>query len=128
VRLLLDTHTLLWYALGDPQLSKAAEALILDPANESLVSAATFWEIAIKVSLGKLPLHGPYEDFVDACLIRYRFTILPIEPRHTATLVPMPFHHRDPFDRLLAAQALAEDIPLVSADVAFDPYGVRRLW
>ncbi|MGL4550967.1 MAG: type II toxin-antitoxin system VapC family toxin [Gemmataceae bacterium] len=128
MRLPLDTHALLWYALGDPQLSKRAETLILDPANEVLVSAASFWEIAIKVSIGKLPLHRPYEEFVDACLTGYRFTVLPVEPRHKTALISMAFHHRDPFDRMLAAQALTEGIAVVSADAALDPYGVTRLW
>jgi PIN domain nuclease of toxin-antitoxin system len=68
------------------------------------------------VSLGKLPLHRPYEDFIDACLNQYKFVILPAEPRHTAALIAMPFHHKGPFDRLLIAQAQVERIPIVSAD------------
>jgi PIN domain nuclease of toxin-antitoxin system len=126
--LLLDTRTLLWYALGDPQLSSTAQGLILDPANQILISPASYWEIAIKVSIGKLVLHQPYEDFMDVCLNRYGFVILPIEPRQTGALIAMPFHHRDPFDRLVIAQALIEGIPIVSIDVALDPYGVTRLW
>jgi PIN domain nuclease of toxin-antitoxin system len=126
--LLLDTHTLLWYALGDPHLSSTARALILDPANEALISPASYWEIAIKVSLNRLALHQPYEDFIDVCLNQYRFVVLPVEARHTAALIAMPFHHKDPFDRLLIAQALVENIPIVSVDVALDPYGVTRLW
>jgi PIN domain nuclease of toxin-antitoxin system len=130
VRLLLDTHTLLWYALGDPQLSNTAGGLILDAANEILISPASYWEIAIKVSIGKLTLHQPYRDFIDACLNRYGFVILPIEPRHTAQVAVLPFPpgHKDPFDRLLASQALVEAIPIVSVDAALDPYGVRRMW
>ena len=128
MRLLLDTHALIWYALDDPQLSGTAQALILDPMNEILISPASYWEIAIKVSMGKLPLHQPYEDFMDVCLKRYKFVILPIETRHTAALVAMPFHHKDPFDRLLIAQAMVERIPIVSVDGAFDPYSVTRLW
>jgi PIN domain nuclease of toxin-antitoxin system len=130
VRLLLDTHTLLWYALGDPQLSTTARGLILDQANEILISPASLWEVAIKVSIGKLTLHRPYEEFIDFCLNRYRFVILPIEPRHTTQVAGLPFPpgHKDPFDRLLAAQALVEAIPIVSVDEVFDLYGVRRLW
>ena len=128
MRVLLDTHALLWYTLADPQLSSVARTLILDPANEILISPASYWEIAIKVSIGKLPLHRPYEDFMDVCLDQYKFVILPVEPRHTAALIAMPFHHKDPFDRLLIAQCLVEGIPIVSADRAFDPYGVTRLW
>lgn len=130
MRLLLDTHALLWYALGDPQLSARAAALIGDPANEILVSAASFWEIAIKVSIGKLALHQPYDDFVDACLNRYGFRLLPIEPRHTArvAILPFPPNHKDPFDRLLVAQSLVDGLPLVSGDVALDAYGMNRMW
>jgi PIN domain nuclease of toxin-antitoxin system len=125
---LLDTHSLLWFTLGDPQLSRAALALINDPANDKLVSPATYWEIAIKVSIGKLTLNQPYEDFMDRGIRQNGFDILHIEPRHTAALVAMPSHHKDPFDRLLVAQALIEGIPIVSGDVALDPYGVTRLW
>lgn len=102
--------------------------MILDPANDILVSAASYWEIAIKVSLGKLTLHQPYEDFIDACVNKYGFTILGIDPTHTARLIGMPFHHKDPFDRLLAAQALVEGIPIISNDSALDAYGIRRVW
>ncbi len=130
MRVLLDTHALLWYVLGDPQLSPRAESAILDPANEVLMSPASYWEIAIKISIGKYALNQPYDDFIDACLNRYRFAILPVEPRHTSRVAVLPTfkHHKDPFDRLLIAQALAEGIPIVSADALLDPYGVSRLW
>ena len=98
MKLLLDSHTLLWYVAGDPQLSKAAEALIVDPANEVFMSPASYWEIAIKVSIGKLTLHQPYEDFIDLCLNRYGFRLLAIAPAHTARLVNLPFppNHKGP--------------------------------
>jgi len=128
VRVLLDTHALYWYIEGDSQLSTTARTLIQDASNEVLISPASYWEIAIKISLGKWQLNRPYEDFIDIGLNRYGFLILPILPAHTARLIGMPFHHKDPFDRLLAAQALAEEIPLVSADTAFDDYGVTRWW
>ena len=128
MRVLLDTHALLWYTLADPKLSGTAQRLIHDSTNEILISPASYWEIAVKVSLGKLPLHRPYADFMDACLNQYKFVILPVEPRHTAALIAMPFHHKDPFDRLLIAQALVEGIPILSVDGVFDPYGVTRLW
>lgn len=127
-RLLLDTHALLWYVLSDPQLSGAARALIDDPAHDVLVSPASYWEIAIKLSIGKYKLALPYEDFMRQAIDGNDFEILPIVPRHTAALVTMPFHHRDPFDRLLIAQALVEAIPIISIDAVFDPYGVTRLW
>ena len=96
----------------------------------TLITAASYWEIAVKISIGKLTLHVPYEDFIDLCLNRYGFRVLPIEPAHTARLAAMPFppNHKDPFDRLLVAQALSENIPIISADVALDPYGVTRIW
>jgi PIN domain nuclease of toxin-antitoxin system len=128
VRHLLDSHSLLWYTLDDPQLSGTAKALILDPANEILISPASYWEIAIKISIGKLVWHQPYEDFIDACLNKYGFTILPIDPKHTARVIGLPFHHKDPFDRLLVAQALVESIPIISNDTALDAYGITRLW
>jgi PIN domain nuclease of toxin-antitoxin system len=130
VKLLLDTHALLWYTTNDPQLSKTAEGLIMNPGNDVFMSPASYWEIAIKVSIGKLRLTQPYEDFIDACLNRYGFVILPIDPRHTAAVSRLPFPpgHRDPFDRLLVAQALAEGMSVVSVDSQLDAYGVPRLW
>lgn len=128
MRLLLDTHTFLWFTLGDAQLSATALTLINDPVNDKLISPVTYWEIAIKVSIGKLHLQMPYEDFLDKGITQNGFDILQVEPRHTAALVSLPFHHKDPFDRLLIAQALVEDIGLVSNEALFDSYGVRRLW
>lgn len=128
MRHLADSHALLWYAIDDPKLSHTAKALMLDPANEILISPASYWEIAIKVSIGKLNLQQPYEDFTDACLNKYGFNILPIEPKHTAALITLPFHHKDPFDRVLVAQALVEQLPIIGNDSSMDAYGVTRLW
>ena len=128
MRCLLDTHALLWYTRADPQLSEVAKAIILAPGNEILVSLASYWEIAIKVSIGKLVLHQPYKNFIDICLGKYGFVVLPIESKHTAALIDMPFHHKDPFDRLLVAQAMVEGIPIVSHDPVLDAYPVKRLW
>ena len=128
MRCLLDSHTLLWYTLDDPQLSKTAESLILDPTNEIFTSPASYWEIAIKVSIGKLELHSPFGEFVDVCLNKYGFRILPIEPKHAAALIDLPFHHRDPFDRMLIAQAMMESVQIIGNDRAFDAYSVKRLW
>jgi PIN domain nuclease of toxin-antitoxin system len=130
VRLLLDTHAMYWYIENDPQLSSPARALIQDASNEILISPASYWEIAIKVSIGKWRLNRPYEEFIDIGLKRYGFQILPILPMHTARLVGLPFPpgHKDPFDRLIVAQAMAESISIVSADAALDVYGVTRLW
>jgi PIN domain nuclease of toxin-antitoxin system len=128
VRLLLDTHALLWFYLGDPRLSGPAEAAILDPSTLKLVSPASYWEIAIKIGSRKYALRVPYEDFIREAIFDNGFEILPIEPRHTAALITMPHHHKDPFDRLLIAQATVEGMPIISADTALDPYGVTRIW
>src|SRR5437660_621834 len=113
MRLLLDTHAFLWFVLSDPQLSAAAQSLINDLANDVLISPASYWEIAVKVGLGKLSLQAPYDDFMRRGIEGNDFEILPIEPRHTSLLTTLPLHHRDPFDRLLIAQAMVEAIPIV---------------
>ncbi len=129
MRLLLDTHAMYWYIEGDPQLSGTARTLIQDASNEILISPASYWEIAIKINIGKWRLNRPYEDLMDIGLNRYGFRILPILPTHTAHLIGLgfPAGHKDPFDRLIVAQALVEQIPIVSADSALDAYGVTRL-
>jgi PIN domain nuclease of toxin-antitoxin system len=128
VRLLLDTHTLLWFALADPQLSTTAHSLIMDPGNEKLVSPASYWEIAIKVSIKKYVLAKPYETFMDEAIDKNGFSYLHILPKHTAELITLPFHHKDPFDRLLIGQAMVEGAAIVSNDPALDAYPVKRLW
>jgi PIN domain nuclease of toxin-antitoxin system len=128
VKLLLDTHTFLWFVLGDPQLSQSARSLIVDPAHDKWISPVCYWEVAIKVSVKKYSLALPHEVFFETALRVNGFGVLPIEPKHTAIVASLPFHHKDPFDRLLVAQALVEGMPLVSADPALDPYGVQRLW
>ena len=125
---LLDTHALLWAYWGDPQLSAAAIRLIFEPANRVLVSPASHWEVAIKMKTGKLTLRESFVEFVQHAVFDNGFKIVPIEPSHTALVSQLPFHHKDPFDRLLIAQALSEGVPLVSADAAADAYGVVRLW
>lgn len=128
MKLLLDTHAFLWFVLNDPLLSADALRLIADPNNDILVSPASYWEIAIKISIGKYSLTEPIDVFFEREIATNQFAILPIQPRHVAPLSGLPFHHRDPFDRLLIAQAMTEQIPVVSADAAFDAYPVQRLW
>jgi PIN domain nuclease of toxin-antitoxin system len=128
VNVLLDTHALLWYYLDDPQLSLPARAAIEDPANQVFVSPASHWEIAIKLSIRKYHLQVPFPVFIQEAIDDNGFTILPIDPRHTAELVTLPFHHRDPFDRLLITQAIVEDMPILSTDQIFDAYPIRRIW
>jgi PIN domain nuclease of toxin-antitoxin system len=126
VRILLDTHAVLWFMLNDPKLGDAAKRLLSEPTNDCLVSPASHWEIALKISVGKYRITEDFEQLWKEVFAR--FGVLPIEPRHTAKLISLPFHHKDPFDRLLIAQATAEQIPLVSADSALDVYGIQRLW
>ena len=128
MRLLLDTHTFLWFALDDPKLSTRAKSLIMDAAHEKCVSPASYWEIAIKIGTRKYALSKPYEEFMREAIDMNGFSYLHIEPRHTTLLTTMAHHHKDPFDRLIAAQALAEQIAIVSEDAQFDYYGVQRLW
>jgi PIN domain nuclease of toxin-antitoxin system len=128
VRLLLDTHALLWFYLGDSQLSRPAHDSIIDPNNIKLISPASYWEIAIKLSIQKYTLLVSYNEFIQEAVFDNGFEILPIEPRHTAALISLTFHHKDPFDRMLIAQATVEGIPIVSVDSKFDPYPITRLW
>jgi PIN domain nuclease of toxin-antitoxin system len=128
MHVLLDTHALLWFLLDDPKLSRTAREVISDSTTKVSVSPATYWEIAIKISLGKYTLDEPYGVFFERELTTNDFDILPILPRHTVILTDLPFHHRDPFDRLLVAQSIAEQIPLVSCDEVIDNYKVTRLW
>jgi PIN domain nuclease of toxin-antitoxin system len=126
--LLLDTHSFLWFWWDDPQLSETAKQAICDPTNRKLVSTASCWEIAIKVSLKKLDLGAPYRGFIHQHMVRNNFELLQITNEHLAGLVDLPFHHRDPFDRMLVAQSLYEQIPIVSVDLQLDAYGLTRIW
>lgn len=128
MKLLLDTHAFLWFVTDDPQLSAPAKAAIADPNNEILISPASYWEIAIKVSIGKYPLTVPYEQFITQGIKGNNFVILPIEVKHTAVIPTLPHHHGDPFDRLIISQAMEEQVKVVSADTQFDAYPVQRLW
>jgi PIN domain nuclease of toxin-antitoxin system len=128
MRILLDTHAFLWFILDDSQLSKAARTVIEDASNDVEVSPASYWEIAIKIRLRKYSLPRPYQQFMESQMAIDDFRILHIEPKHTSLITTMPFHHNDPFDRLLVAQAIVEGIAIVSIDEQLDPYGVRRLW
>lgn len=128
MRLLLDTHAFLWFLLDDVQLSATARNLIIDSSNEIEISPATYWEIAIKISIGKYSLPEPFEQFMEREITTNQFRVLHIEPKHVTPLTTLPFHHRDPFDRLLIAQAMVEQIPIVSSDSVMDDYPITRLW
>lgn len=128
MKILLDTHAFLWFIMGSPNLSSSARALIEDVTNEKLFSVASLWEMAIKLSLGKLTLSAPFGLMIPQQLSLNSIELLNIKIEHTATVAFLPFHHRDPFDRLLIAQAIVEEIPIISIDTAFDAYSVTRLW
>src|SRR5205085_8465445 len=124
---LLDTHPFLSFIYDDPRLSPRAKALLESDA-DLLLSVGSLWEISIKVSVGKLTLAQPFDIFVPQQLADNDIEMLPISLAHLGVLSTLPFHHRDLFDRLLIAQAMIEQVPIVSADIAFDGYSVARLW
>jgi len=128
VRILLDTHALLWWLAGDPQLSAPAHAAIVDPANDKFVSAASAWEIAIKFRLGKLPGARIIAGNVAAEVAGQGFIELPMTMRHAQLAGDVPPHHKDPFDRMLIAQATIESLPVLSIEAIFDRYGIHRIW
>jgi PIN domain nuclease of toxin-antitoxin system len=128
VRLLLDTHVLIWWLAGDAMLSANAQAAIADPANEVLVSAASAWEVATKYRIGKLPQAAALAADMPSVLTGQGFVELSITVRHGQAAGSFPGPHRDPFDRMLIAQAALADLVLVSNEAVFDRYGVRRLW
>ena len=128
MKVLLDTSTFLWLAADDPSLSARAKKIFLDNANDCLLSIVSIWELAIKTSLNKLTLPHSVEKFVLAQLHANDIQQLPIHFRHVARVEALPFHHRDPFDRLIISQAIEEKIPILSPDKHFDVYPVRRLW
>lgn len=128
VTVLLDTHTFLWWLAGDEQLSQGARDAITEPTSSVLVSAASAWEICTKVRIGKLPGAVAVANDVMACVRSQQFTDLAITVEHAQRAGALPGHHRDPFDRMLIAQALALDVPIVSNEVLFESYGVRRIW
>jgi PIN domain nuclease of toxin-antitoxin system len=128
MNLLLDTHALVWFALDDAQLSSVAKSLIIDPANSKSISPASYWELAIKISLGKYKLSAPFDQFMDSAIQKNGFHIVPLEVKHANQLIALPFHHRDPFDRMMIVQAIVEGMSIVSNDPAIDAYPVKRLW
>jgi PIN domain nuclease of toxin-antitoxin system len=123
-RLLVDTHTLLWWLTDDSALSSAARDAIADPANEPLVSTASIWEVAIKSSLGKLSA----PDDLPAQILAGGFGWLSVSAEQAWAVRQLPLHHRDPFDRLLVAQSLREQVGIVTRDEHFAAYGVETLW
>lgn len=128
MRALLDTHCFLWFAWEDARLSDRAAGVIEDPDNEVYLSWAAVWEIAPKVSLGKLHLGQPFDRFIPEQMGQNGIRFLPMDLSSFHRVSTLPFLHRDPFDRLMICQCLEEDLPILSADTLFDAYGIRRIW
>lgn len=131
MKYLLDTHTFIWFIEGSDELSKKAINLIVDENNEILLSIASLWEISIKVGLGKLSIKGGYENIMND-IVNNDITLLPIDFAHTLVQSKLELHHRDPFDRILIAQAIAENMSIIGRDEIFDTYfdekNVKRIW
>ncbi len=127
MRLLVDTHAFLWFISDDPRLSGLAQQLMTE-RNELFLSVSSLWEMAIKISLGRLTIPLPYNEFIRQQLDTNQIEILPIQIDHLSLVTELPYHHRDPFDRLLIAQGLKEKLPIISTDGAFDAYQVTRYW
>jgi len=127
MKILLDTHTFLWFLSGDFELSKQAKALIENSKNEKYISIASFWEMSIKNSLGKLTLDIPFSELKTE-VMKNSFQILPITFEDTLLLSTLPFHHSDPFDRIIISQAKRNNLALVSRDSNFNLYDINLLW
>ena len=128
MRILLDTACWLWVLAEPKRFSARTRRLLVSPDTEIVLSAASAWEIAIKYALGKLPLPAAPADYVPRMMRETRTVALAIEPKHALRVADLPAHHRDPFDRLLIAQSMIEEVPIISGDTAFDAYPVTRLW
>lgn len=127
MKLLLDTHTFLWFVNDNPKLGDYLKDLIEDTNNISYLSVVSLWEMSIKFNLGKLTLDPNYEEFIEREVTTSVIQLLNIELEHLRINATLPFHHRDPFDRLIIAQSMAENIPIVSVDSAFDKYSATLI-
>ena len=128
MRVLVDTHVFLWWVEGDRALPAKVRAALADQHNECLISLVSAWELAIKASLGKLRLALPVKRYVVENVAANGFRMMDIQIAHVERVETLASHHGDPFDRLLIAQALEEDLPVVTADPIFRKYGVKRIW
>lgn len=128
MKLLLDTHAFLWLVEGNPKLSMPAQIAFGDPLNSLNLSVASVWEMAIKIGNKKLAVTDPLDRYVAKWTAAYQLAVLPIDLTHVLAVTGLPDHHRDPFDRILLAQAMVETMVLVSADAQFAPYSVPILW
>jgi PIN domain nuclease of toxin-antitoxin system len=128
MKLLLDTHAFLWFIEGNPNLSETARNLIEDEENQRFLSVASLWEMAIKVSMNKLALQTAFTSLVMQQVYGNAIELIEIRPGHLDVLAKMPFHHKDPFDRLILAQSIAENISVISKDSEFKKYPITLLW
>ncbi|WP_016949190.1 type II toxin-antitoxin system VapC family toxin [Anabaena sp. PCC 7108] len=128
MQVLLDTHTLLWFFSGNENISITALQLIEDSKNLKYISLVSVWEMAIKQSKGRLNLSVPIDDYIQQKIQLADFKLLDIQLSHLQTVSSLPFHHNDPFDRLLIAQSMVKNIPIVSRDSMFDSYKVDLIW
>ena len=128
MRVIIDTHVFLWWVEGDKALPARARAALANPENECLLSMASAWELSIKAVLGKLKLATSVQRYVTEHVAANGFRLLDIQIGHIGRVELLPAHHGDPFDRLLIAQGLAENLPIITADAVFAKYGVKRIW
>lgn len=128
MKLLLDTHTFLWLVEGNPKLTAGAQAALADPANHLFLSVASVWELAIKIGNQKLVLSEPLDAFVGKWTATYRVDLSAIQLQHALAVLRLPDHHKDPFDRILIAQATVDNMTVVTGDTKFAPYGVPLIW
>lgn len=128
MRALLDTNAFLWFISGSDKISSKAHDYIADFNNELVISSASLWEIAIKTSLGKLELLRPFEQLIPDQLDKNAIDILPIELNHISAIINLEFHHRDPFDRMIIAQSITENLPVITRDSMFSKYPVELIW
>ena len=128
MKYLIDTHTFLWIIEDNKNLTDKVRTIYIDNSNEIYLSVASIWEMAIKISLNKLSIRGQLVKFIDRHAIENNIHLLSIQPHHIFPIENLPFHHRDPFDRLLLSQCLQEKMHLLSNDKEFDKYGIDRIW
>jgi PIN domain nuclease of toxin-antitoxin system len=128
MKVLIDTHVFIWWTNEPARLSPSVYTLLTDTTTEPMLSMVSIWEMQIKISLGKLALKSPLPELVEDEIERNKFQLMSIELSHIYAVASLPLYHRDPFDRLLIAQASVEKLSILSIDEVFDAYGVDRLW
>lgn len=128
MKYLIDTHTFLWIIEDNKNLTNKVRTIYLDNSNDIYLSVASIWEMAIKISLNKLSIQGQLVKFIDRHAVENNIRLLSIQPHHVFPIENLPFHHKDPFDRILLSQCIQEKMHLLSKDKEFDKYGINRIW